>query len=73
MATLCMVVLVAIVGVLLAYSSSRLWHRKPGSLSTGLDEYRGLTELIVLNIGLSLGVISPYFTMLVIMALVTTL
>jgi hypothetical protein len=34
---------------------------------------RGLTELIVLNIGLELGVISPVlFTMLVIMALVTT-
>ena len=34
---------------------------------------RGLTELIVLNIGLSLGVITPLlFTMLVIMALVTT-
>ena len=34
---------------------------------------RGLTELIILNIGLSLNVISPLlFTMLVIMALVTT-
>lgn len=34
---------------------------------------RGLTELIVLNIGLSLGVVSPLlFTMLVIMALITT-
>jgi Kef-type K+ transport system membrane component KefB len=34
---------------------------------------RGLTELIVLNIGLSLNVISPLlFTMLVMMALVTT-
>ncbi len=34
---------------------------------------RGLVELIVLNIGLDLGVISPtVFTMLVIMALVTT-
>jgi Kef-type K+ transport system membrane component KefB/nucleotide-binding universal stress UspA family protein len=34
---------------------------------------RGLVELIVLNIGLDLGVISPrLFTMLVIMALVTT-
>jgi Kef-type K+ transport system membrane component KefB/nucleotide-binding universal stress UspA family protein len=34
---------------------------------------RGLTELIVLNIGLKLGVISPLlFTMLVIMALTTT-
>jgi Kef-type K+ transport system membrane component KefB len=35
---------------------------------------RGLVELIVLNIGLDLGVISPtLFTMLVIMALVTTM
>lgn len=34
---------------------------------------RGLVELVVLNIGLDLGVISPtLFTMLVIMALVTT-
>lgn len=35
---------------------------------------RGLMELIVLNVGLSLGVISPaLFTMLVIMAIVTTI
>ena len=35
---------------------------------------RGLVELIVLNIGLDLGIISPtLFTMLVLMALVTTL
>ena len=35
---------------------------------------RGLMELIVLNIGLSLGVISPtLFAMMVIMALVTTM
>ena len=35
---------------------------------------RGLMELIVLNIGLSLGVISPkLFAMMVMMALVTTL
>jgi Kef-type K+ transport system membrane component KefB len=35
---------------------------------------RGLVELIVLNIGLDLRIISPtLFTMLVIMALVTTL
>ena len=34
---------------------------------------RGLVELVVLNIGLDLGVISPtLFTMLVVMALVTT-
>ena len=35
---------------------------------------RGLMELIVLNVGLDLGVISPtIFTMLVVMALVTTM
>jgi Kef-type K+ transport system membrane component KefB len=35
---------------------------------------RGLMELIVLNIGLDLGVISPaLFTMMVVMALVTTI
>ena len=35
---------------------------------------RGLVELIVLNIGLDLGVISPtFFAMLVIMAVVTTM
>ena len=34
---------------------------------------RGLTELVLLNIGLDIGVISPVlFTMLVIMALVTS-
>ena len=35
---------------------------------------RGLMELIVLNVGLDLGVISPtLFTMIVVMALVTTI
>jgi Kef-type K+ transport system membrane component KefB len=35
---------------------------------------RGLVELIVLNIGLDLGVLSPrLFTMLVVMAIVTTI
>ena len=45
------------------------------SLALGsLMNTRGLMELIVLNIGLDLGVISPkLFAMLVIMALVTTL
>ena len=34
---------------------------------------RGLTELVVLNVGLDLGVLSPVlFTMMVIMALVST-
>ncbi|HLG60094.1 MAG TPA: cation:proton antiporter [Vicinamibacterales bacterium] len=56
-----------------------------GARVTGLDwryatglgvlmNTRGLMELIVLNVGLDLGVISPtLFTMLVIMALVTTM
>jgi hypothetical protein len=37
-----------------------------------LDEHKGLMELIVLNIGLELKVLTPeVFTMMVIMALVT--
>jgi len=45
------------------------------SLTLGiLMNTRGLVELIVLNIGLDLGVLSPtLFAMLVIMALVTTM
>ena len=48
------------------------WH---DSLSLGaLMNTRGLVELIVLNIGLDLGVLSPtLFAMLVVMALVTTM
>jgi hypothetical protein len=47
--------------------------RQEASALGWLMNTRGLTELIVLNIGLELGVISPLlFTMLVIMALVTT-
>lgn len=44
------------------------------ALSIGaLMNCRGLTELVVLNVGLELGVIGPQlFTMLVLMALVTT-
>jgi Kef-type K+ transport system membrane component KefB len=47
------------------------WNR---SLQVGaLMNCRGLTELVVLNIGLDIGVLSPtLFTMLVIMALVST-
>jgi Kef-type K+ transport system membrane component KefB len=42
-------------------------------LTIGLDEHKGLMELIVLNIGLELKVLTPeVFTMMVIMALVTT-
>ncbi|GHO42694.1 cation:proton antiporter [Ktedonospora formicarum] len=48
------------------------WH---DALSLGiLMNTRGLVELIVLNVGLELGVLSPtIFAMLVIMALVTTM
>jgi Kef-type K+ transport system membrane component KefB len=48
--------------------------RWPAAVQIGaLMNCRGLTELIVLNIGLDLGVLSPaLFTMLVIMALVST-
>lgn len=48
-------------------------NKQEASALGWLMNTRGLTELIVLNIGLELGVISPIlFTMLVIMALVTT-
>ncbi|BAY76410.1 sodium/hydrogen exchanger [Nostoc linckia NIES-25] len=48
-------------------------NKREASALGWLMNTRGLTELIVLNIGLELGVISPLvFTMLVIMALVTT-
>ncbi len=70
------VVVVAIAGKYFGtYAAARVGgieHREASALGW-LMNTRGLTELIVLNIGLSLGVISPLlFTMLVIMALVTT-
>lgn len=53
------------------------WQRESWRESIGLGvlmNTRGLVELIVLNIGLDLGVLSPQlFAMLVIMALVTTM
>ena len=71
-----MVVLVAIVGKYVGtYVAGRVcgMSSRDASALGWLMNTRGLTELIVLNIGLSLGVISPLlFTMLVIMALVTT-
>lgn len=74
---LCLAVLaVAIFGKFVGtYVAARVGGiRHPEATALGwLMNTRGLTELIVLNIGLSLGVISPLlFTMLVIMALVTT-
>lgn len=60
-------------GTLLASKAVGLDWRDSAALGI-LMNTRGLVELIVLNIGLDLGVISPrLFTMLVIMALVTTL
>jgi Kef-type K+ transport system membrane component KefB len=74
---LCFAILgVAIVGkyfgTYYAARSCQIDKREASALGW-LMNTRGLTELIVLNIGLDLGVISPLlFTMLVIMALVTT-
>ncbi len=60
------------VGTYYAARSCNIDKREATALGW-LMNTRGLTELIVLNIGLDLGVISPLlFTMLVIMALVTT-
>ncbi|KAB8330327.1 sodium:proton antiporter [Scytonema tolypothrichoides VB-61278] len=74
---LCLAVLaVAIIGKYVGtYVAARVSgiEKREASALGWLMNTRGLTELIVLNIGLSLGVISPLlFTMLVIMALVTT-
>ena len=70
------VVAVAIIGKYAGtYVAARVGgiENREASALGWLMNTRGLTELIVLNIGLSLGVISPLlFTMLVIMALVTT-
>ena len=60
-------------GTTLAGRASGLTWRQAAGLGV-LMNTRGLMELIVLNIGLDLGVISPtLFTMLVLMALVTTI
>ena len=67
---------VAIAGKFLGATFAARYGRLPlrDSIAIGtLMNTRGLTELIVLNIGLDLGVIShQLFTMLVVMALVTT-
>jgi Kef-type K+ transport system membrane component KefB len=70
------ILLVAVAGKLggsaiAARAVGESWNR---SLQVGtLMNCRGLTELVVLNVGLDLGVLSPVlFTMLVIMALVST-
>ena len=71
-----LIVLVAVLGKLLGCAvagrvSGMSWHN---ALSVGvLMNTRGLVELVILNVGLDLGVISPtLFSMMVIMAFVTT-
>ena len=60
-------------GTLLAARATGLGWRYAAGLGI-LMNTRGLMELIVLNVGLDLGVISPtLFTMMVLMALVTTM
>jgi Kef-type K+ transport system membrane component KefB len=72
-----LVLVVACLGKILGGSLSLkvLGESWKESLTLGtLMNTRGLVELIVLNIGLDLGVISPtFFAMLVIMAVVTTM
>ncbi len=72
--------LIILIAVIAKFGVSSLAARFTGqswkeSLQVGaLMNTRGLTELVVLNIGYDLGVITPaIFTMLVIMALTTTL
>ena len=71
-----LIILVAIMGkfggsTLAARVSGMPW-REAGALGI-LMNTRGLMELIILNIGLEIGVISPaLFTMMVLMALITT-
>ncbi len=71
-----LILVVAIVGKYVGtYVAARVSgiEKRDASALGWLMNTRGLTELIVLNIGLNFGVISPLlFTMLVIMALVTT-
>ena len=71
-----LIILVAVAGkfggsMFAAKFTGQSW---PDSFSIGaLMNTRGLVELIVLNIGYDLGVLSPtVFTMMVLMALVTT-
>ena len=60
-------------GSMAAARASGMQWREAGAIGA-LMNTRGLMELVVLNIGLDIGVISPaLFTMMVLMALVTTL
>lgn len=71
-----LIVFVAISGkVIGSFTASRIigLNYKNSSIISVLMNTRGLMELVVLNIGLDLGVLSPkIFSMMVIMAIVTT-
>lgn len=71
-----LVVLIAVVGKLVpAYGAARLSGLDPrrSGIVAALVNTRGLTELIALNVGLTAGIISgELFTVLVLMALITT-
>lgn len=73
---LALVLAAAIVGKLGgAYLGARLGrrHRRDAAILASLMNTRGLTELIVLSLGLQLGIIDGYlYSLLVVMALVTT-
>ncbi|MGH8456895.1 MAG: cation:proton antiporter, partial [Stenotrophobium sp.] len=70
------IILVAVAGKLGGVMLAARWTGKPWreSFAIGvLMNTRGLMELVVLNIGYDLGILTPrVFTMLVVMALVTT-
>lgn len=70
------ILLVAVVGKFLgsAVAARAVGYGWPDSLSVGaLMNTRGLMELVVLNIGYDLGILSPaIFTLMVLMALLTT-
>jgi len=73
-AGLCIVVATVgkILGTSVAARAAGMGARDAGALGI-LMNTRGLMELIVLNVGLEMGVLSPsLFAMLVLMALVTT-
>lgn len=71
-----LILVLAIVGKLFGSAMAAWISGLPGRDATALGvlmNTRGLMELVVLNLGLDLGIISPaLFSMLVVMALVTT-
>ena len=70
------IILVATLGKLGGSTLASWWSGMPAREAAGLGTLmntRGLMELIILNIGLDIKVISPaLFSMMVLMALVTT-